>query len=182
EARGRRGSSAARFERAADAIVSGDLATLERLLREEPALVRARSMREHGSTLLHYVSANGVEGYRQKTPKNIVRITELLLGAGADVEAEADVYGGGATALGLAATSCHPEDAGVQIRLLEALLEHGAVIDSPGAGHWSTAVVSSLHNGRAMAAEFLASRGARLNLEGAAGVGRLDVVQTFFEK
>src|SRR5262249_17647631 len=123
EGLGRRSSSVSRFERAADAIVEGDAATLKRLLREEPELIRARSAREHRATLLHYVSANGVEGHRQKTPKNIVRITRILLEAGAEVDAEADVYGGGATTLGLAATSCHPEDAGVQIPLLEALLE-----------------------------------------------------------
>jgi hypothetical protein len=43
---------------------------------------------------LHYCSANGVEGYRQKTPKNIVEITRILLEAGAEVDARADVYGG----------------------------------------------------------------------------------------
>jgi ankyrin repeat protein len=39
-----------------------------------------------------------------------------------------------------------------------------------------------LHNGRGKAAEFLAKRGARLDLEGAAGTGRLDVVKGFFKK
>ena len=44
-------------------------------LRRDPALVRARSSRVccfdppvHRATLLHYVAANGVEAYRQKTP------------------------------------------------------------------------------------------------------------------
>jgi hypothetical protein len=78
------------FETAVDAIVSGDLATLEKLLSATPKLARARSTREHRSTLLHYVSANGVEDFRQKTPKNIVEITKLLLTAGADVNAESD--------------------------------------------------------------------------------------------
>src|SRR5438105_2501352 len=95
------------FELAADAIVDGDVATLKRLLRKDPELIRARSTREHRSTLLHYVSANGVEGYRQKTPKNAAQIAEILLEAGAEVDAEADVYGGGATTLGLVATSVH---------------------------------------------------------------------------
>ena len=176
-----RGSSVARFERAADAVVAGDESALERLLEEEPELIRARSMREHRATLLHYVSANGVEGYRQKTPRNIARIAAILLRAGAEVDAEADVYGGGATTLGLAATSAPPDDAGVQIPLLEVLLERGAGIDRPGAGNGQTAVAGCLANGRPRAAEFLASRGARLDLEGAAGVGRLDVVRTFFD-
>lgn len=85
--------------------------------------------REHRAALLHYVAANSVENYRQKTPKNIVRITQLLLDAGAEVDASADMYGGNATALGLAATSIHPLKAGVQIALIDLLLEHGAQID-----------------------------------------------------
>src|SRR5439155_535587 len=83
------------FEAAAQAIVDGDEETLRRLPRERPDLIRARSEREHHATLLHYVSANGVEGYRQKTPQNIVRITEILLEAGAEVEAEANGAGVG---------------------------------------------------------------------------------------
>ena len=94
-------SRAAAFEAAADAIVSGDEATLRDLIAVDPSVVRARSTREHGATLLHYVSANGVEGYRQVTPKNIVAIATILLDAGAEVDAEADVYGGGSTTLGL---------------------------------------------------------------------------------
>jgi hypothetical protein len=105
-------SQASRFEAAADAIVAGDMATLQRLLKDEPGLIHARSMREHGASLLHYVAANGVEGYRQKTPKNIVEITELLLAAGADIEATAEVYAGSCKTLGLAATSGHPERGG----------------------------------------------------------------------
>ncbi len=110
------------FEAAADAIAKGDLETLKTLLAENPALVRKRSTREHRSTLLHYVSANGIEDYRQKTPQNIVEITKLLLDAGADVNAESDAYRGRSTALGLTATSCHPEEAGVQFPLMELLI------------------------------------------------------------
>ena len=112
------------------------MATLKRLLDENPQLIRARSTREHQATLLHYVSANGVEGYRQKTPNNAAKVAEILLQAGAEVDAEAQVYDGGATTLGLAATSIHPEQAGVQDRLMEILLEHGAAIDHRiGAGN-----------------------------------------------
>lgn len=170
-------SSVSKFEAAVDAIVSGDLPALKRLLSGDPELVRARSTRDHGSTLLHYVSANGVEDFRQKTPANIVKITNLLLKAGADVNAESDAYGGRSTTLGLTATSCHPADAGVQLPLMELLIERGAIIDSPDG---ASVVNACLHNGRGEAAEFLARRGARLDLEGAAGVGRLDIVQSFF--
>ena len=77
------------------------LRALKRILRDNPTLIRARSSREHGATLLHYVSANGVEGYRQRTPKNIVAIARLLLDAGAEVDATADVYGGGGDDAGI---------------------------------------------------------------------------------
>src|SRR6202041_1140428 len=122
-------------EAAADAIVSGAIATLKGLLREDPQLIRARPTRDHDATLLHYVAANGVENYRQKTPNNIVEITETLLDSGAEVDATADVYGGGCSTLGLAATSVHPERAGVQEGLLQILLDHGADIDLQSAGN-----------------------------------------------
>ena len=177
EALERVNSPESKFELAADAIVNGDLATLERLLRETRGLVRARSARDHRSTLLHYVSANGVEDFRQRTPKNIVEIAKLLVDAGADVNALSDAYGGRSTTLGLTATSWHPEKAGVQLSLMELLIDRGATIDGP---HGGSAVNACLHNGRGDAARFLAGRGARLDLEGAAGVGRLDIVKSFF--
>src|SRR5687767_10886421 len=169
------------FEAAADAIVAGDISTVERLLREDPSLIHARSNREHRAMLLHYVAANGVENYRQKTPKNIVEITKTLLDAGAEVDATADMYGGNATTLGLAATSVHPLKAGVQKALIDVLLEHGADMDGPsGPGRNMSIVNGCLANGRGDAAEYLASRGAKLDLESASGVGRLDVVKTYF--
>lgn len=169
------------FESAADAIVEGDLRTLKQLLSNDPSLVHARSAREHNATLLHYVSANGVENSRQKTPPNIVAITKILLEAGAEVDAEANMYGGGATTLGLVATSIHPCRAGVQNQLIDLLLDNGAEIDHrTSAGNRQSSVLGALANGRGEAAEHLAERGARLNLEAAAGVGRLDVVKRFF--
>ena len=96
--------------------------SLHRELKDSPDLARARSERTHHSTLLHYVGANGVEGWRQRTPKNAVRIAELLIDAGSEVDATADMYGGGCTTLGLVATSCHPRDAGLQQPLMDVLL------------------------------------------------------------
>jgi ankyrin repeat protein len=174
-------SPVAHFERAVDAVVSGNAASLERMLRDYPELVRARSARTHHSMLLHYVGANGVEGWRQRTPKNAVQILEVLLAAGVEVDATADMYGGGSTTLGLVATSCHPRDAGLQQPLIDVLLAHGARLDSQGAGNAHALVNGCLANGRPEAAEYLASRGAPLDLEGAAGVGRLDLVKSFFK-
>lgn len=180
DARARTDSPVARFEAAADAVVSGDVTTLERLLREHPDLVRARSTRTHHSTLLHYVSTNGVEYFRQKPSPNAVKVAEALLEAGAEVDAMADMYGGSATAFGLAATSLHLWLAGVVDPLMDVLLDHGAAIDPPSGG--GSTVNGCLANGRPWAAEFLAGRGARLDLEGAAGVGRLDLVRSFFNE
>src|SRR5436190_1747092 len=76
-----------------DAVLAGDLATLNALLREHPDLIRAHSKRVHHATLLHYVAANGVEDFRQKTPPNAVAVARFLLDAGAKVDALADTYG-----------------------------------------------------------------------------------------
>jgi ankyrin repeat protein len=186
EALRQRWSPVAQFEAAVRAIVAGDLAALKKLVRANPELIRARSSRQHRANLLHYTGANAVEDYRQKTPKNAVQVAEILLKAGAEVDADLD-YGSmrrrypertGSTTLGLVATSCHPAIAGVQIPLLDLLLDHGASVDGIP-GRWNP-LVAALHNGRGQAAAHLATRGARLDLEGAAGTGRLDVVENFF--
>jgi hypothetical protein len=170
-------SAVARFEASVDAIVSGDMPALERLLAEHPELAHERSTRSHGATLLHYVSANGVEGYRQRTPPNVVQVAKLLLRAGADVNATAECYGGGDTPLGLTSTSVHPAEAGVMTDLLATLTEAGADPQSRDGG-WGK-VRAALANGQPEAARWLAEHGATLDLEEAAGLGRLDVVRRF---
>ena len=182
------GSSVWQFESAVEAVITGDVTTLRRLLGDNPDLIRARSTREHHATLLHYVAANGVESYRQRTPKNAVNVAEILLKAGAEVDADLD-YGSlrriypertGSAPLGMVATSVHPAAAGVQIKLLKILLKYGASVDGLRGG-WNP-LIAALHNGRGEAAAFLAKCGARLGLEGAAGVGQLDVVKRFFKR
>jgi ankyrin repeat protein len=170
------------FESAVDGVVRGDAARLRELLHEHPGLARQRSTREHEATLLHYTSANGVEGERQISPHNAPAIAELLLAAGAEVDAEANVYGGGCTTLGLVATSMPPFQAGVQRAVIDVLLAHGARLDHPGAaGNRHALVHGCLANGQPDAARYLASRGAPLDLRAAAGIGRLDVVQSYFD-
>jgi ankyrin repeat protein len=180
EALSDRRSPVAQFEAAVDAVVTGDEATHERLIHGNPDLIRARSIRKHHSSLLHYVGANGVEGFRQRTPKNAVKIAEILLNAGADVDARADMYGGSDT-LGLVATSIHPVTARVQEELLAFLLARGASVGTAkGVDAWSSLINGCHANGREKAAQFLAERAPALDLEAAAGVGRVDVVKTFF--
>ncbi|HJZ97999.1 MAG TPA: ankyrin repeat domain-containing protein [Candidatus Solibacter sp.] len=178
----RTSSSISAYERAADAIVAGDIPTLQRLLREHPDLVRAQSTREHRATLLHYVSANGVEGYRQVSPKNAAEIAELLIASGAEVDATAEVYHGDCTTLGLVATSEPPHRAGVQIAVIDVLLAHGARMEELGiAGRDTGLIRACIANGQPEAAEYLVSRGAPFDLQGAAGVGRLDDVKRLVE-
>jgi SAM-dependent methyltransferase len=170
-------SPLAKFEAAADAIVTGDESILGRLLRENPELVHARSTRRHKSPLLHYLGGiNGGESYRQKCPRNSVTIANMLLDAGAPVDVAGGPYGN-CTALGSIATSIQPMLAGIAEPLMETMLKHGADIN---ANPWPI-VNGCLANGRPWAAEFLANRGARLDLEGAAGIGRLDLVKAFFD-
>jgi ankyrin repeat protein len=188
EAVTRDGSPVFQFESAVEAVITGDLAMLESLLRENPELVRARSTRIthfdpplHRATLLHYVAANGVEGHRQKTPKNAVEIAKTLLKAGAEVDALADMYGGHYTTMSMLVSSCHPAKAGVQVALVETLLDFGAAIEARGSAKWGSPLMTALAFGYLSAAEALVRRGAPVdNLAAAAGLGRLaDAAQRF---
>jgi len=169
------------FETAVEAVVNGDLAALEDALRRDPALVRARSGRVcafdppmHRATLLHYVAANGVEAYRQKTPPNAVEIARTLLEASAEPDALADMYGAECTTMSMLVSSSHPADAGLQVPLVELLLGFGAAIEGRGTRKRGTPVFTALAFGMADAARVLAKRGARIDLPAAAGLGLVD--------
>src|SRR5207245_10590336 len=182
EAVTRDGSPVFQFESAVEAVITGELATLESLVCENPELVRARSTRVthfdppvHGATLLHYVAANGVEGYRQKTPKNAFEVAKLLLDAGAEPDALAGMYGGQHTTMSMLVSSCHPAKAGVQVALVDLLLDYGAAVEGRGSGKWVSPLATALAFGYHDAAEALVRRGARVDtLAAAAGLGRLD--------
>jgi hypothetical protein len=166
------------FEAAADAVVEGRLAALQALLRDQPSLATARSQREHHATLLHYVAANGVEQYRQKSPPNSAEIANTLLEAGAEVDALADTYAGGTTetTLNLLVSSVHPHAAGVQVPLVHTLLDHGAAVD--GIANDGSPLVTALAFWYGGAAAALVERGARVEtVATAAGMGRLDLVR-----
>ncbi len=113
--------------------------------------MRARSTRithydppVHRTTLLHYVAANGVEGYRQKTPKNAVEIATALLQGGAEVDALADMYGGYYTTMSMLVSSCHPAKAGVQVALVETLVDFGAAVEARGSAKWGSPLMTAL--------------------------------------
>jgi hypothetical protein len=176
----RQGSDVQEFERAAEAVITGDRSTLSAMLRASPDLVRARSTRitchdpaVHGATLLHYVAANGVEGHRQKTPPDAVEIARLLLDAGAEVDAFAGMYGGDCTTLSMLVSSTPPAEAGVQVPLVHTLLDFGAEVEGRGSTRWSSPLMTALVFGFRAAADAMVARGARVDhIAAAAGLGR----------
>ncbi len=166
------------FEAAVEAVVAGDLGSLQDALRRDPALVHARSSRVccfdppvHRATLLHYIAANGVEAYRQKTPGNAVEIARTLLVAGAEPDALADMYGTPCTTMSMLVSSSHPAEAGLQVALAELLLDFGAAIEGRGGGKWERPLFTALVFGMGDVAKFLAERGARIDLAAASGLG-----------
>jgi ankyrin repeat protein len=168
-----------------DSVVNGDHAALAAALAADQDLVRARSARvthfdppTHRATLLHYVAANGVENYRQQTPPNAVEIARTLLQAGAEPDALADLYGGGCTTMSLLVSSAHPAHAGLQVALVDALVDFGASVEPSGRGSWTSPLLTALTFNFRDAADALVRRGARVDtLATAAGLNRIDDVE-----
>jgi len=152
------------------AIQSGDVATLQGLLSQDPALATARIVDRHGTarTLLH-VAADW-PGHFPNGPATVA----ALIAAGADVNA-ALIGPHSETPLHWAASS---DD----VAVLDALLDGGAHIEAPGAiftggSAMSDAVVFAQWK----AARRLLERGARTTFSQAAALGLLSRVQAFCE-
>lgn len=173
-------SASARFELAIEAVVDGQLSALSSALAADPALVSARSTRvtwfdppRHRATILHYIAANGVEAHRQRTPANAEAVARMLLAASAAPDALADMYGGACTTMSMLVSSDHPARAGVQVALIDTLVDFGASVEAHGAGSWTSPVLTALTFGFIGAAEALVRRGARVDTaSAAAGLNR----------
>jgi len=161
------------FERAADAVVAGNLDRLRHLLDATPDLALARSPRPHRATLLIYCGANGVEDTRQRTPPNAPAIAQLLLERGADPNASCRLYGGGSTTLGLMLTSVHPKKAGVDGDLVRVLARFGARVGLED-------LTYAIETGASTAAAALVEAGVPIaNAFAAAGVDRVEALADF---
>jgi len=165
------GSPVQEFETAVEAVITGDSAALRAMLTTNAGLVHARSTRVtchdpavHGATLLHYLGANGIEGHRQRSPASAVQIAKILLDGGAAVDALAGMYGGEYATLSMLISSSPPAEAGVQIPLVNTLLDYGAAINGTSSPTWHSPVLTALLFGFRDAAEAVTARSGNLAL------------------
>ncbi len=144
----------ARFHPAIAAIKSGDLERLKSILRQEPGLATARSSISH-PTLLQCLALDAVN------VSNQVEMARLLIDAGADLNGPM-----------VAAASIN------NVEVAALLLDRGAAIN--GASSWSPLEEALYWNSRKII-DLLLARGASVhNLRIAAGLGRTDLIESFF--
>lgn len=170
-----------RFREAVSAIDSGDVATLERLVAENPALVRDRF--EAPGAWLRDVVGKALDGFFQRPyllwfvaedpvrqgrlPDNIAAVARVIIEAarrdgGSNLQEQLDY------ALTLVSWSWIARECDVQLKLIDVLIAAGANPDgNPG---------NALVNGNFAAAKHLVERGASLTLATALCLGRWDDV------
>ena len=165
------------FREAVQALDTGNVERLQDLLDEHPWLVRYKCYTGDpyeegyfsGATLLNHIAGNPD---RCPIPTNIIDITRLLLSRGARDEPTRPRY-----TIGLLLTSRQASEAGVALPLIDLLTEaHGTTLDLTD----KNILNGPLGNGAPATALALIERGARMEIRHAAALGRLDLVQNFF--
>jgi len=153
------------FRAAVDAIDSGDLETLTRLLDHNPGLASARA-EEDGEYagayftspyLLEFVAENPVRC--GKLPANIAEVAQLIIDAGSPTAAVAKT-------LSLVVSGRVTREMSVQKELARLLVENGA---EPG-----PSLLAAVSQGETAAARLLVELGAEPDIVAAAGLGDLD--------
>lgn len=168
------------FDDAVEAIINGDTDTLSSILKENPQLVDEHSQAEHQATLLHYVSANGVEDDKQKTPDNVLDVAEILLASGADPNKMSNIYGGGtgSTALCALVSSSHPAQAGKQAELVRLFCQSA---NPNGIDNDQYPLATAIAFRYPQAIRALVDSGASVdNIVSASAVGNLELVKDLF--
>lgn len=146
----------AKFYPAIAAIKTGDVEKLKELVAADPSLATSRSTVSH-PTLLQCLVLDG------KNKLNSREMAEVLIEAGADIDEP----------LGAAASIDNRQVA-------ELLIDRGAAID--GTGGWSPLEEALYWNSQDVLA-LLLERGAKIqNLRVAAGLGRTDLIEGFFNE
>ena len=148
----------AKFHPAIAAIRSGDLETFKALVSQDPTLATSRSSSSH-PTLLQCVALE-VKGDGKDKPNN-VEMARVLIEAGAEINQP------------LVATASIDNRA-----VAELLLDHGAAIH--GTGGWSPIEEALYWNSREVLALLLERGAAVQNLRIAAGLGRTDLIEGYF--
>lgn len=144
----------ARFHSAIEAIKTDDVDRLRAIVDADPSLATSRSLTSH-PTLLQCLVLDAKDAPRQ------IDMARILTEAGADVH-EPLVAAAGVD----------------NVAAVAYLLDRGAAID--GTGGWSPLEEALYWHGRRVA-DLLLRRGASIrNLRIAAGLGRTDVMRTFF--
>lgn len=144
----------AKFHPAIAAIKTGDVEKLKALVAADPSLATSRSTVSH-PTLLQCLVLDG------KNKPNARAMAEVLIDAGADVN-EPLVAAGSINNRAVA----------------ELLIDRGAAVD--GTGGWSPLEEALYWNNQDVVALLLA-RGAKIqNLRTAAGLGRTDLIENYF--
>ena len=144
----------AKYLPAVDAVRSGDLEKFKQLLAEDSSLASSRSSTSH-PTLLQCVALDG------KDKPNNVEMAAVLVDAGAELNEPL-----------VAAASVNNR------AVAELLLDRGAAID--GTGGWTPLEEALYWNSQAVIA-LLLDRGAAIqNLRLAAGLGRTDLIENYF--
>jgi len=158
------------FRKAVEAIDSGNISLLKKILQDNSQLVTKRlDVPEEGyfqqPYLLWFVADNPIR--HERLPSNIVEITRLLVDA-VRQNASKSFHEQIDCALGLVATGRIPKECGVQIELMDILLDAGA---RPGNGH------GALAHGNPKAAQRLIERGGKLTLTTAIGLDRKEDIE-----
>ena len=78
------------------------------------------------------------------------------------------MYGTECTTTGMLVSSDHPAKAGLQVPLVELLLDFGAALEGRGTRKWGGPLLTALAFGMSDAAKTLEKRGARIDLPAAA--------------
>jgi ankyrin repeat protein len=143
-----------KFHAAMDAIKTDDLDRFRALIDDDPSLATTRSSIGH-PTLLQCLALSG------NNLEHKLEMARLLLNAGADPNGP----------LG-ACSSCD------NIEVAELLLDSGAAVN--GTGGWSPLEEALYWNNRGMADLLLRRGSAVQNLRMAAGLGRVDLIEGFF--
>lgn len=158
-------------QRVIAAVRSGDLSALREILSADPAAANphwiagfaAPKPIPNDSIPLFCVSEAVFR--RTNVTGNEYELTQALLAAGADALIEDDIVLSAATSFNA-------------IRVAEALLDGGVPID--GVDGDGVPIGYAIHFGHREIAELFARRGAKLDLRFAAGLGRMDLVQSWF--